>query len=94
MRNTTISGVKNVSLDGQMNQCVSSFKDGDVGPVENRDFRIGQLPCDVTAGREVSLDRVHVALDDAHARRQPVPVGLAQSTSQLTQATLVVKVVA
>jgi hypothetical protein len=77
-----------------MNERMSGFENGNVGSVEDSHFRIGQLPGDVTAGVDVRLDGVHVALDDAHASGQPVQVGLAKPAPKLPKATLVVKVVA
>ena len=85
--------VKSSLLDGQMNQSMSGFKDGHVWPVQDPHFRVRQFSRDVAAGIDVSFYRVHVAFDDAHTSGQPVPVGLTKPSSQLTQATLVIKVV-
>ena len=56
---------------------------------------VGELARGVASSVEVRLDGVHVALDDAHARRQPRPVGrrLAHAPSQLPHPPLVVVVV-
>ena len=64
-----------------MNEGVAGFEHGHVGSVQDPNFRIGQFPGDVTPGVDVGLDGVHVALDDAHAGRQPVEIGLAKTSS-------------
>ena len=87
-------GQEHFLLYGEMDERVAGLENGHVGSVQDPDFRIGQFPGDVTARVDVGLDGVHVALDDAHAGRQPVEIGLAETSPQLTKTTLVVEVVA
>ena len=86
-------GQEHFLLYSEMDERMSGLENGHVGSVQDPDFRIGQFPGDVTARVDVGLDGVHVALDDAHAGRQPVEIGLAETSPQLTKTALVVEVV-